>query len=68
MCLLNLLLTAFALAAAPAFAGSLPLDWRGQVRAFNAEHCKHPAWGTSHSECDYRLAKGHGRDRQGRVR
>jgi uncharacterized protein len=54
---LNLLLAALALTAAPAFADSPPLDWRGQVRAFNAEHFKHPAWGTSHSERDYQLAK-----------
>lgn len=53
----TLLLAAVALTAAPALADSPPLDWRGQVRAFNAEHCKHPAWGTSHSERDYRLAK-----------
>jgi uncharacterized protein len=54
---LKLMLAALALNAAPAFADSPPPDWRGQVRAFNAEHCKHPAWGTSHSERDYRLAK-----------
>jgi uncharacterized protein len=53
------LLAAFALAAVPAtaLAGSPPLDWRGQVLAFNAEHCKHPAWGFSHSARDYALAK-----------
>jgi len=55
-----LLLALFALAAAPApqaFADSPPISWREQVRAFNSAHCKHPAWGTSHSERDYRLAK-----------
>jgi uncharacterized protein len=54
---LKLLLAACALTAAPAIADPVPADWRGQVRAFNAEHCKHPAWGASHSERDYRLAK-----------
>lgn len=54
---LKLMLAALALTAAPASADFPPPDWRGQVRAFNAEHCKHPAWGTSHSERDYRLAK-----------
>jgi len=56
---MNLLLAALALAAVPAaaLADSPPLDWRGKVRAFNIEHCKHPAWGTSHSDRDYALAK-----------
>jgi len=54
---LKLLLAALALSAMPAFADSSPTDWREKVRAFNIEHCKHPAWGTSHSERDYRLAK-----------
>jgi uncharacterized protein len=51
------LFAALALAAVPAFAASPPIDWRETVRAFNIAHCKHPAWGTSHSERDYRLAK-----------
>jgi uncharacterized protein len=56
---LKLLLAALALTAIPAqsLADSPPLDWRTKVRAFNIEHCKHPAWGTSHSERDYQLAK-----------
>jgi uncharacterized protein len=61
---MKLLLAAFALAAVPAaalptaaFADSPPVGWREQVRAFNIEHCKHPAWGTSHSDRDYALAK-----------
>jgi uncharacterized protein len=56
---LRLLLAVLALAAVPAtaFADSPPPDWRGQVLAFNAEHCKHPAWGSSHSARDYALAK-----------
>ena len=54
---LKLLFAALVLAAVPAFAVSPPIDWRETVRAFNIAHCKHPAWGTSHSERDYRLAK-----------
>ena len=56
---IKLLLAALALAAVPAaaLADSPPLDWRTKVRAFNIEHCKHPAWGTSHSDRDYALAK-----------
>ncbi len=37
---------------APAHAG-----WREQVRAFAAEHFKNPAWGYSHCERDYDLAR-----------
>lgn len=54
---IKLLLALLALTPAPALADSPPLDWRIKVRAFNMEHCKHPAWGTSHSDRDYRLAK-----------
>jgi uncharacterized protein len=54
---LKLLLAALALTAMPAFADAPLVGWREKVRAFNVEHCKHPAWGTSHSERDYRLAK-----------
>jgi uncharacterized protein len=54
---LKLLLAALALIPAPVLADSPPLDWRTKVRAFNIEHCKHPAWGTSHSDRDYALAK-----------
>jgi uncharacterized protein len=32
-------------------------DWRTAVRAFAAEHEKHPAWGYSHCLRDYELAK-----------
>jgi uncharacterized protein len=39
----KLLLAALALTAVPAFADSPPVDWREKVRAFNIEHCKHPA-------------------------
>jgi len=31
--------------------------WRDQVRAFAAEHFKNPAWGYSHCERDYELAR-----------
>jgi len=41
-----------AFAAAPVAEG-----WREQVRAFAAEHFKNPAWGYSHSERDYNLAR-----------
>jgi uncharacterized protein len=56
---LKLLLAALALAAVPAvaLADSPTLDWHTKVRAFTIEHCKHPAWGTSHSDRDYALAK-----------
>lgn len=56
---IKLMLAALALTAIPAtaLADSPPLDWRTKVRAFNIEHCKHPAWGTSHSDRDYALAK-----------
>lgn len=33
------------------------LDWRQKVQEFSAEHCKHAAWGYSHSARDYRLAR-----------
>lgn len=56
---MKLMLAALALVAIPAaaLADAPPLDWRTKVRAFNIEHCKHPAWGTSHSDRDYVLAK-----------
>jgi uncharacterized protein len=56
---LKLLLATLALFAVPAtaIAGSSPMTWREKVRAFNIEHCRHPAWGTSHSDRDYALAK-----------
>jgi hypothetical protein len=34
-----------------------PQDWRSTVKAFAAQHFKHPAWGFSHSERDYALAR-----------
>ncbi len=34
-----------------------PSGWRATVSAFAAEHFKHPAWGFSHSQRDYNLAR-----------
>lgn len=34
-----------------------PPGWRGKVTAFAAEHFKNPAWGYSHSQRDYNLAR-----------
>lgn len=34
-----------------------PADWHATVKAFAAKHFKHPAWGYSHSERDYALAR-----------
>ena len=48
------LLTAACLAAVPASAGG---DWRATVTAFAREHFRHPAWGYSHSQRDYELAR-----------
>ncbi len=45
-------LSALAASAAPAAA-----DWRVTVREFAAQHFKNPAWGYSHCERDYALAK-----------
>jgi HD superfamily phosphodiesterase len=42
--------------AAPA-AVPAPSDWHATVRDFAAKHFKHPAWGYSHSERDYALAR-----------
>jgi uncharacterized protein len=38
-------------------AGSAALDWRAATRRFAQEHFKNPAWGYSHSERDYALAR-----------
>ena len=53
-----------ALLAAAVRAGEPPLpgiakgnDWRLSVRQFAEQHLKHPAWGLSHSERDYELAR-----------
>ena len=32
-------------------------DWRGAVRQFASDHFRHPAWGYSHCERDYALAR-----------
>jgi HD superfamily phosphodiesterase len=51
---LALSLSAPLAAAPPTPAGT---DWRVTVSAFAAEHFKNPAWGFSHCERDYALAK-----------
>jgi uncharacterized protein len=43
--------------AADASAPAATTDWRAQIRQFAAEHFHHPAWGYSHSERDYALAR-----------
>jgi uncharacterized protein len=40
----------------PAFAAAAP-DWRETVREFAAKHFKNPAWGYSHCQRDYTLAR-----------
>lgn len=42
---------------APAPAGVAGGDWRDSARKLAREHFKNPAWGYSHSERDYALAK-----------
>jgi HD superfamily phosphodiesterase len=44
-------------AAAPQPEKAHPQDWRATVHRFAAIHLKHPAWGLSHSERDYDLAR-----------
>jgi uncharacterized protein len=53
-----------ALLAGIVHAGETPLpgiakgqDWRMSVRQFAEQHLKHPAWGLSHCERDYELAR-----------
>jgi hypothetical protein len=41
----------------PAHADDPVSAWRNKVTAFAAEHFKNPAWGFSHSQRDYRLAR-----------
>jgi uncharacterized protein len=44
--------------AAPATAAApASTDWHETVRRFTLDHCRHPAWGFSHAERDYALAK-----------
>jgi hypothetical protein len=46
------------IASAQSQSGAPVVDgWRTQVRNFAAEHFHHPAWGYSHSERDYALAR-----------
>ena len=51
-----------ACAALPGCARALPAaappgDWRATVQQFAATHLKHPAWGLTHSQRDYDLAR-----------
>ena len=60
-CWINLLVAAYfsiacCVAAKPGTAPSAP-DWHAAVRQFAKEHFKNPAWGYSHSERDYALAR-----------
>ena len=41
----------------PAGAAAATADWHATVRRFAKEHFKNPAWGFSHSERDYALAR-----------
>ena len=43
--------------AAPPTAKAQPQDWRVTVHRFAEVHLKHPAWGLSHSQRDYDLAR-----------
>jgi HD superfamily phosphodiesterase len=45
-----------ALAASPTWSSPSP-DWRATVREFAAKHFKNPAWGYSHCQRDYSLAR-----------
>jgi len=47
---------AFDVATGPAAAASTA-DWRSTVRQYAKEHFRNPAWGYSHSERDYALAR-----------
>ena len=58
--LLSTLLIVFAGGLAATSATGVPdakADWRGTVRNFAAEHFHNPAWGFSHCERDYALAR-----------
>lgn len=59
-----ILRTLFALIALASYAGPVQAQvaadgsaWRKSIRDFAAEHFKHPAWGFSHAERDYLLAR-----------
>jgi hypothetical protein len=55
--LASLLSGASAIAAEPAPSPSATNDWRATVRSFALQHFKNPAWGYSHSQRDYALAR-----------
>jgi HD domain len=55
--LASLFLGASAIAAEPAPSISATGDWHATVRSFALQHFKNPAWGYSHSQRDYALAR-----------
>ena len=61
-CLVLLTAVAIVAAAANAAGAEEPViakggDWRVAVRTFAQQHLRHPAWGASHSQRDYDLAR-----------
>ena len=46
-----------AMAAQPASPTPAAADWHATVRSFALQHFKNPAWGYSHSQRDYSLAR-----------
>jgi uncharacterized protein len=52
-----MLIAALNLSALATSAAPQAVDWRVTVREFAAQHFKNPAWGYSHCERDYALAK-----------
>jgi HD superfamily phosphodiesterase len=55
--LVPLLVSACLAVAGPAGAADRNASWRSNVTAFAAQHFKNPAWGFSHSQRDYALAR-----------
>jgi hypothetical protein len=51
------MMVGLALICGTAHAADKPVAWRDKVTAFAAEHFKNPAWGYSHFQRDYRLAR-----------
>jgi HD superfamily phosphodiesterase len=49
--------SASAVAAQPASLAPAAADWHATVRSFALQHFKNPAWGYSHSQRDYALAR-----------
>jgi uncharacterized protein len=57
LCCRAVLTVLFLLPAAASAADVTAAPWRAKVLSFAAEHFKQPAWGYSHSERDYNLAR-----------